>query len=265
MHFNHSRSNQRGGALSQIVVFLLCSGAMLTLGWMVLLPGLFTTVIQNRTGFPAKIDYFYVNPFTSEVRMRGLAIMNPAGFAATDCLEVHLFTAKADLFSLLGGAPVIDMSSVDVSRVTVVTNANGVTNLDLITRSLLSNAGTKSNSGATALAAARPPSSPFQFLVRKLDIRLYEVILKDERQGNAPQLVHALDFKRSYRDVTQETRFNADLPEAVVAVGKEVGERVTGQLKTFLANTTQPIPHQTYAWGEKSQKADAAGKDRSDR
>ena len=239
---------------------------MLTLGWMVLLPGLFTSVIQDRTGFPVKIDYFYANPFTSEVRMRGLAIMNPVGSAATDCLEVHQFTAKADLFSLLGGAPVIDMSTVDVSRVTVVTNANGVTNLDLISRSILSNAGIKPNSGVTTpLAAARPPSSPFQFLVRKIDIRLNEVILKDERQSNASQLVYALDFKRSYRDVTPETRFNADLPEAVVAVGKEVGERVTGQLKTFLATTIQPIPHQTYAWGEKPTKDEAAGKDRSDR
>ena len=255
MHLKHSRSNRGGGALTQIVVFLLCAGAMLTLGWMVLLPGLFTSVIQDRTGFPAKIDYFYANPFTSEVRMRGLAIMNPAGFASTDCLEVHQFTAKADLLSLLGGAPVIDMSTIDVTRVTVVTNAEGITNLDLISRKFVSEAGFKPNAGGKSLAASRPAApSPFQFLVRKLDIGLNEVVLKDERQGKSPQLVHSLSFKRSYNDVTPETRFNADLPADVVAAGKEVGERVSGGLKTLLANTTQPIPHKTYAWGDKAKK-----------
>ena len=255
MHLKYSRSNQGGGALTQIVVFLLCAGAMLMLGWMVLLPGLFTSVIQDRTGFPAKIDYFYANPFTSEVRMRGLAIMNPAGFAATDCVELHQFTAKADLFSLLGGSPVIDMSTIDVTRVTVVTNADGVTNLDLMSRRFASEAGSKPKSGGKPLAASRTTApSPFQFLVRKLDVRLNEVVLTDERQGNAPKLVHSLAFKRSYNDVTPATRFNADLPEDVVAAGKEVGERVSGGLKRILANTTQPIPHQTYAWGDKAIK-----------
>ena len=116
--------------------------------------------------------------------MRGLAIMNPAGFAEADCLEVHPFTAKADLFSLLGGAPVLDMSTIDVSRVTVVTNANGITNLDLMSRKFVSDAGSKPNAGGQSLAASRtsPPSS-FQFLVRKLDIPLNEVVLKDERLG----------------------------------------------------------------------------------
>jgi hypothetical protein len=143
----------------------------------------------------------------------------------------------------------------------VVTNADGVTNLDLMSRRFTSKTGNDKTHGGASLAAARTTSSPFQFLVRKLNIRLNEVILKDERQGNNPQLVHALDFKRSYSDVTQETRFNADLPEDVVAAGKDIGERVTGQLKIFLANTTQPIPHQTYAWGEKSKKEEADKKE----
>jgi hypothetical protein len=255
MHLKHSRSNQGGGALTQIVVFLLCSGAMLTLCWMVLLPGLFMSVIQERTGFPAKIDYFYANPFTSEVRMRGLAIMNPAGFASPDCLEVHQFTAKADLFSLLGGAPVLDMSTIDVTRITVVTNAEGITNLDLVSRKFVSDSVRKPSAGSKSLEASRTPSpTPFQFLVRKLDIRLNEVVLKDERQGKSAQLVHSLAFKRSYNDVTRETRFNEGLPEGVVAASKDVSERVTGGLKRLLASTTEQIPHQTYAWGERAKK-----------
>ena len=227
---------------------------MLTLGWMVLLPGLFTSVIQDRTGFPAKIDYFYANPFTAEVRMRGLAIMNPAGFAESDCLELHQFTAKADLFSLLGRSPVLDMTTIDVARVTVVTNANGTTNLDLIGRRLAPSVSTTPKLAAKPASAGRTASAPLQFLVRNLDVRLNEVVLKDERPGQSPRQVHQLAFQRSYRDVTSATQFNADLPPAVSAAGKEVSERVSGDLKALLTKATQPIPQQTYAWGEKTKK-----------
>ncbi len=255
MHLKHSRSKRGGGVLTQTVVFVLCAGGMLALGWLVLLPGLFTSVIQDRTGFPAKIDYFYANPFTAEVRMRGLVIMNPAGFADASCLEMRQFTAKADLFSLLSRTPVLDMSTIDVARITVVTNANGTTNLDLIGRRLA-----PSPTGPAARPGAKPASTngtadaPLQFLVRNLNVRVNQVVIKDERPGTNPQQVHQLAFQRSYQDVTQETRFNTDLPPAVTAAGKEVGERVNGALKTLLANTTQPIPHQTYAWGDKSKK-----------
>ncbi len=251
MHLKHSLSERGGGVLTQTVVFVLCAGGMLALGWLVLLPGLFISVIQDRTGFPAKIDYFYANPFTAEVRMRGLVIMNPAGFADANCLEMRQFTAKADLFSLLSRTPVLDMSTIDVARITVVTNANGTTNLDLISRRLVP---------ASISPAARPGTNPtligapLQFLVRNLDVRVNQVVIKDERPGTSPQQVHQLAFQRNYRDVTPETRFNTDLPQAVTAAGKEVGERVNGALKTLLANTTQPIPHQTYAWGDKSKK-----------
>ena len=255
MRLKYSRSSRGGGILTQTVVFLLCSGGMIALGWMVLLPGLFTSVIQNRTGFPAKIDYFYANPFTAEVRMRGLVIMNPAGFNDSDCLELRQFSAKADLFSLLSRAPVFDMSTLDVARITVVTNAKGKTNLDLIALRLAPMAaGTSAKSGANSARDGRPAVTPLQFLVRNMDVSVNQVVIKDERPDAQPQQVHQLAFQRSYRDVTQDTRFNTDLPPAVAAAGKEVGERVTGALKTLLANTTQQVPHQTYAWGDKSKK-----------
>ena len=224
---------------------------MLALGWLVLLPGLFTSVIQDRTGFPAQIEYFSANPFTAEVRMRGLVIMNPPGFADSNCLEMHQFDAKADLFSLLSRTPVLDMSTIDVARITVVTNATGTTNVDLISRRLA-----PALTGPAARPGAIPaaPRAPLQFLVRNLEVRVNQVVIKDERPGTSTQQVHQLAFQRSYHDVTPETRFNSDLPPAVTAAAKEVGKRVNGALKTLLANTTQPNPHQTYAWGDKGKK-----------
>lgn len=224
---------------------------MLALGWLVLLPGLFTSVIQDRTEFPAQIEVFSANPFTAEVRMRGLVILNPPGFADANCLEISQFDAKADLFSLLSRTPVLDLSTIDVARITVVTNASGTTNVDLISRRFAP-AATEPAARSGAFPAAH--RAPLQFLVRNLEVRVNQVVIKDERPGTSPQQVHQLAFQRSYRDVTPETRFNSDLPAAVTAAAKEVGKRVNGALKTLLANTTQPIPHQTYAWGDKGKK-----------
>lgn len=249
MQLTHSRSTKGGGAVIQIMMFLVCAFAMLAMGWMLLLPGLFTSVIENRTGFPARVDSFYANPFTAEVRMRGLVIVNPEGFAESDFLDLQQFTAKADLFSLLGSKPVLDMTTIDVARITVVTNERGSNNLDLIYRRLAATPSKKSGS-KTAPASA----SPLQFLVRNLDVRLNEVVVKDERPGKVAEQVHTLAFQRTYRDVTPATKFNEDVPPAVAAAGKNIGEVVTGELKRVVANVTQPIDRTTYAWGDKKQR-----------
>jgi hypothetical protein len=234
-------------------MFLMCAFAMLALGWMLLLPGLFTSVIENRTGFPARVDYFYANPFTAEVRMRGLVIVNPTGFAESDFLNLQQFTAKADLFSLLGKKPVLDMSTIDVARVTVVTNARGTNNLDLIYNRL----GPKKSA---AKGKAGSTTSPLQFLVRNLDVRLNQVVVKDERPGKTAEQVHTLAFQRSYRDVTPDTNFNSDLPPSVAAAGKNIGEVVSGDLKQLVANATQPIDRRTYAWGDKRENVSGAAR-----
>lgn len=260
MRLTHSRSSQGGGILIQILMFLMCAFAMVAFGWMLLLPGLFTSVIQNRTGFPARVDYFYANPFTGEVRMRGLVIVNPAGFSESNLLDLRQFNAKTDLFSLLGGNPVVEMSTIDVARVTIVTNTHGTNNLDLLYRRLTPVADNKKAS-AKAPAVA-PAASPLNFLIHNLDLRVNEVVVKDERPGKVPLQVHQLAFQRTYKNVTPATQFNNDLPPAVAAAGKNIGEVVSsGGLKQLVAKTTQPVDRKTYAWGEKRENAEGnAGK-----
>jgi hypothetical protein len=255
MRLKHSRSTQGGGALTQIVMFLVCAFAMLAFGWMLLLPGLFTSVIENRTGFPARVDSFYANPFTGEVRMRGLVVVNPAGFAESQFLDLQQFSAKADLFSLLGGSPVLDMTTLDVARITVVTNAQGTNNLDLVYRRLAVSSSKKTSPSAKPGAPARQASAPLQFLVRNLDVRLNEVVVKDERPGKTPQNVHTLAFQRSYKNVTPKTDFSANLPAAVAVAGKNVGDAVGGDLKQIVTRATQPIDRKTYAWGDKRENS----------
>jgi hypothetical protein len=235
------------------MIFLVCAFAVGAMGWMLLLPGLFTSVIENRTGFPARVDSFYANPFTAEVRMRGLVIVNPSGFGESDFLNLQQFTAKADLFSLLGSKPVLDMTTVDVARITVVTNERGSNNLEMIYRRLAPVS--KKAAAKPATAKAKDSASPLQFLVRNLDVHVDEVVVKDERPGKPPAQVHTLAFQRNYRNVTPETNFNTDIPPAVAAAGKNIGEVVSSEFKQVVVNATQPIDRKTYAWGDKRENA----------
>lgn len=253
MRLKYSRTSCGGGALIQIVVFLVCAFAMLAMGWMLLLPGLFTSVIQNRTGFPARVDSFYANPFTGEVRMRGLVIVNPTGFSESEFLDVQQFNAKADLFSLLGKKPVLDMTTVDVARITVVTNASGANNLEMMYRRLAPPAPRKPTPAAAAASAK--PNPALQFLIRNLDVRLDQVVVKDERPGRTPQQVHALALQRSFRNVTPDTALNADLPPAVTAAGESIAKVVSPDFKNLVTNAVRPIDRKTYAWGDKRENS----------
>lgn len=254
MHLKHSQTTVSGGVLTQVVVFLVCASVVVAVGWLVLLPGLFTSVIQNRTGFPARIDYFYANPFTAEVRMRGFTLMNPAGFAERNCIEVRQFTAKADLFSLLGREPILDFSTIDVGRLTLATNSNGTTNLDVLSNRFSPAPASQLRSAAQSKAVVVADDKPLQFLIRHLDVRINEVVLKDERTGKTKTEVHPLAFHRSYRNVTPETKFNRELPPEVNAVGDAVGVRVAGVFKGLFGKMLEPIPQKTYAWGELQKK-----------
>lgn len=254
MRLKHSRSSQGGGALTQIVMFLVCAFAMAAFGWMLLLPGLFTSVIENRTGFPATVESFYANPFTGEVRMRGLVVVNPSGFAESKFIDLQQFSAKADLFSLFSKSPVLDMTTLDLARVTVVTNSQGANNLDLVYRRLAPASEKKAGTAGKSSSA-----SPLQFLVKNLDVRVNEVVVKDERPGKTSENVHQLAFQRSYSNVTPATDFSENLPASVAAAGKDVSDVVTGDLKQIVTKATQPIDRKTYAWGDKKGAAPAPG------
>jgi hypothetical protein len=255
-----SSTRIRGGAIMQLMGFLICVVGMVALGWMLLLPGLFTSVIEKRTGFPARVDYFYANPFTSEVRLRGLVVVNPDGFQG-ELLELRQFTAKADLFTLLSDRPVIDMSMVDVARISVVTNVGGVNNLDLLYRRLGGTVDKKVKPAATGAASTTLADAPLNFLIRSLDMRLGEVVVADDRTGKVSKQALAVNYQRTYRNVTRATNFASDLSPELVNAGKLVSAVVPGSLGVAIGDATREGPRSTYAFRKRAEiEAEAAAK-----
>ena len=232
---------------------LACMMAMMALGWMLFLPGLLTSVLEKRTGFITRVDSIYANPFKGEINLRGLVMANPVGFGHTEFLDLRKFTAKADLVSLFGDHPVIDMSTIDVARVTVVTNAQGVNNVDLLSRRL----SWLPDKKAKAQSPAASVDSPLKFLIRHLDVHLEEVVVVNESGKTPGTQLTPLNFQHTYTNVTSGDKFLADTaPSLNSATLATLLPGDTG--KALDAATQLALPRQTYAFRRAGEKGSAA-------
>ena len=227
-----------------------CVAAMLALGWMLLLPGLLTSVLEKRTGFIARVDSIYANPFKGEINLNGLVIVNPTGFSHTAFIDLRQFSAKADFLSLFGNRPVIDMSTIDMARLTVVTNEQGVNNVDLISRRLTWLADKK-----TKAKTPPPENSPLKFLIRHLDVSLGEVVVANDG-GTAPtSTTTQLNFHRAYANITSAGKFLAETEPALAASGTTIAKLIPGDAGRALGEETlRALPRQTYAFRKAGEK-----------
>lgn len=238
----------------KMLMCLVCIAAMLTLGWMLFLPGLLTSVLEKRTGFVARVDSIYANPFKGEIHLRGLVMGNPSGFGHTDFLDLRQFTAKAELLSLFTDHPVIDMSTIDVARLTVVTNSQGVNNVDLLTRRL---AWLPDKKARAKPAAAVQPDSPLKFLIRHLDVHLGEVVVVNDSGATPVRQTTALNYQHSYSNVSSGDKFLAETAPRLAAGGVTLAGLLPGETGRALDDVVKQAElRKTYAF-RKSGESDS--------
>ncbi len=239
----------------KMLMCLVCVAAMLVLGWMLFLPGLLTSVIEKRTGFITRVDSIYANPFKGEINLRGLVMVNPAGFSHAEFLDLRQFTAKADLLSLFGDHPVIDMSTIDVARVTVVTNAQGVNNVDLLSRRLSWLPDKKAAKGKTTAAPAA--DSPLKFLISHLDVHLGEIVVINDSGKTPSKHLTQLNFQHTYTNVTSADKFLAETAPSLNGVA--LATLLPGDTGRALDEATQrALPRQTYAFRRAGESGSSA-------
>lgn len=238
----------------KMLMCFACMAAILVLGWMLFLPGLLTSVLEKRTGFITRVDSIYANPFKGEINLRGLVMVNPAGFSHAEFLDLRQFTAKADLLSLFGDHPVIDMSMIDVARVTVVTNSQGVNNVDLLSRRL---AWLPDKKDAKAKTAAPAAGSPLKFLIRHLDVRLGEVVVVNDSGKTPATQLTPLNFRHTYTNVTSGDKFLAETAPSLNGV--TLAALLPGDTGKALDEATQrALPRQTYAFRRAGESGSSA-------
>jgi hypothetical protein len=229
-------SSGHGGIPFQLLVFLAVVFAAVALAWMLFLPLVFTTQLRQRTGFDATVESLAVNPFTGTVELRGLVVTNPPTFPVRDFVQLRRFHADAQLFSLLTGRPVLASVVLDVAKVTLVKRDDRQTNAGAFEDHLAA-------PGAPALPLPARPARGF--LIRRLTVRIDEIVIADHT-GRIPVVQdYKLGFNQTYVDVTSVKQLLAPaalsglMPLGVAldgllpgALGRALGETVKDAAKS---------------------------------
>lgn len=202
----------QGGAGAKFLVFLVALAAVFSLAWMLLLPGIVSSVIQKQIGCAATIGSLYANPFTASVDLRNLKVDNPDGFPRPDFLVVNQFKAAVAPGSVFADRLVVKEAVFDVAGVTLVKNSAGATNAGLIEARFLGPPQKK--------PAAASAERPRRFLIQTLTVKLGKIVIADYSRGGEPQVrTLNVNLDRTFTNVTDLKQISAPLLADLTAAG----------------------------------------------
>lgn len=180
---------RRGGCGVQILFLLVVIGAAASLAWMGLLPFWFSRTLRERTGFDANVTSLSANPITGRVSIRGLVITNPPTFTTADCLQVRLFEADADVWSIFGKRLSIDTLMLDIRQLTWVRRAQGPSNLEALLAGLVD-------------SEPSPPRAKSPFIIRRLHLRLDQLVLADYSEARPRVRTYTLGLDQQFGNLS---------------------------------------------------------------
>ena len=227
--------------LGQVV--LLGTGSIL---WVKLLPRYVASTIQHKTGFVVQVAEFSANPFTGRVVIRDLVLINPEAWDGENFIELHEFRAQASCLDLLAGRYRADEIVIDVTRVNLVRNKEGVLNARAFKERLTGK-------------AAGPGNKPKEFLIKKLVLKFDKLTINNHSDLlpgtrtyhlNVDTELHDVDsmakllspFQGQARHLIDDTILNvfsgsADLLKDAAGLiwegGKKTGESLKGLLDSL--------------------------------
>lgn len=170
--------------------------ALASLAWMAFLPALVERELSSVTGFDFKVQVLAANPFTGRVVVRGLAARNPPEYPAPDFVQLRELEADVDIYScLVSERIVINDLYVYAPKIEVVRRADGTSNVGEFAAAF---SGGASAAGVPAAAARRPT----QFVIRKLRIRVEQLVVADYSGGKHDEKTYSLNIDHSYSNVS---------------------------------------------------------------
>ncbi len=196
MQFSPFPASWRGGLVVRLLMVL---GGLFLLGiiaWAVLLPSILVSTLRDRTGFGIRIDHLSVNIFTATVDFKGVIVENPEGWPEKDFLEIRQVRANTELFSLFSDRLVIDDAVLDVAKVTLVTDAQGRSNV-----LLLKNGSSGKPEAAPKEAPAPTAHHDQKFLIKHLVLKCDQLVYCDYSNGRHAVKSYDLRLNRELRDV----------------------------------------------------------------
>lgn len=220
-------ASRRGGVLFKLMLMLAGGCALAALAWMMLLPYVVASQLRQRTGFDVAFQALMFNPFTGEIRARGLAVNNPPTFPQPEFLQIRACDATVDMLSLFSDRPVIDRLSLDIGQVALVKRADGQTNMDVF-RGYLGN-----EKAAPKIDPAKPAADAF--LIKQLHVRFDRLLLADYTHREPVRREYEVKLDRSFTHVTDSRELL--LPDSLnqlFAIGGAVGSLLPEEVNRVL-------------------------------
>jgi hypothetical protein len=164
------------------------------MAWMVFLPHLAERELRALTGFDITVKVVSANPFTGRLVVRGLTAKNPPGYPEPDFLKLESLDATFDMFSVASGSQlIVDDLDMNIAKLEIIRLHDGRTNYaECMARF----------APAKGAADAVPKPARRTYLIRKLRIRLGELVLQDYTGFNAEKKTYPLNIDHTYANVT---------------------------------------------------------------
>jgi uncharacterized protein involved in outer membrane biogenesis len=223
-------ASARGGWLIRSVLIVAVLGVILAAAWTVLLPGIVVSTIQARTGFVLKVDQLSVNPFIGKVNIEGAVVENPLGWPTHEFITLRHFKVDADLLPLMSHRLVADELILDVEKLSIVRNKEGVSNTDAFRKGFAK---------AEAKNQPKTESEKTGFLIRHLVLKFDRLVLADY-SGNKPAIKeYDLKISRDMRDVDSVTKLVSPFVGMVLGAPGNLLDTGTGSFGETLNSLQQ--------------------------
>jgi hypothetical protein len=182
--------------LVKIGIFFAGLLALVALAWMVFLPRLAERGLRAATGFDVKVQVLSANPFTGHLLVKGLTAKNPPSYPAPDFVDLRGLEANADMFTLLPGKTLtFESIDLDIAKLDIIRLHGGTTNVSECT--------SKFSSPKPAGSAPAPaPASKSSYLIKKLHIRLDQIVVQDFTGSKGDLKTYNLKLDHTYSNIT---------------------------------------------------------------
>lgn len=215
--------------LAKAFFFLAVVFALTALAWMAFLRSVVERELRAATGFDVRIAALAANPFTGRLVVRGLIMNNPPEYPSPGFLQLRELTAQANWFTFVSGdRAVIDDMDLDVAKLEIIRLHDGKTNVGECSDGL----------SMGALSAPAAVEKPAKYLIKRLRIRLGQLVIGDYTGGKSDRKTYALDIDHTYLNVTDSKQLLApDVVRTLYSFGlhHDVAQLLPGEFGRALA------------------------------
>ncbi len=181
---------------TKICIALGALFALASLVWMVFLPRVVERELRRMTGFDIHVAVLRADPFTGHVVVRGFSAINPKSFPTPEFVELRELHADVNLFSFFTDQIVINELDIDTEKIALIRQHDGKSNAGAFMAAF------SGGGGQAAGTAPPPPRKPLRYLVKKLHLKVQELIVADYTGLATDKKSYKINIDETYTNVT---------------------------------------------------------------